>query len=88
MTNKPSLRVGIYRHYKGGLYEVLGIAHHSETLELMVIYQGLFDSEEFGPSPLWVRPYSLFLETVNVEGKEQPRFEFVAEPSMLSSMQH
>ncbi len=85
---KPSLKMGIYRHYKGGLYEVLGIARHSETLEPMVVYQGLSDSDEFGPSPLWVRPFHMFCETVTIEGKEQARFEFVAETHAPSAQHH
>jgi len=88
VATKPLLKLGIYRHYKGGLYEVLSVALHSETLEPMVVYQGLFDSAEFGPNPLWVRPFSMFLETINIDGKEQPRFEFVSEVSEFSNLHH
>lgn len=85
---KPFLRAGIYRHYKGGLYKVLGVALHSDTLEPMVVYQGLFDSEEFGPDALWVRPLSKFSETINVDGKELARFQFVSETYIASSSHH
>ncbi|MGO3698176.1 MULTISPECIES: DUF1653 domain-containing protein [Halomonas] len=60
---------GIYRHYKGALYEVVGTAHHSETEEPLVIYRALYG--EYG---LWVRPLEMFMETVNKEGQTQPRF--------------
>jgi len=65
-----SVRPGIYRHYKGWLYRVLFLARHSETEEAMVVYQALY-----GERGYWVRPLSLFLERVLVEGREVPRFE-------------
>ncbi|MBE0403234.1 hypothetical protein CZ787_13440 [Halomonas citrativorans] len=60
---------GIYRHYKGALYEVVGTAHHSETEEPLVAYRALYG--EYG---LWVRPLEMFMETVTKEGQTQPRF--------------
>jgi len=77
--NLNTLQIGIYRHFKGNLYEVLQVARHSETLEPVVVYRALYDSIEFGTNSLWVRPLSLFLEKVNISGKEQPRFEYVSE---------
>lgn len=65
---------GLYEHYKGNKYRVIGLAHHSETLEEFVVYQALYDSEEFGPNPIWVRPKAMFFEEVEVEGKRMPRF--------------
>ena len=65
-----SVRPGVYRHHKGGLYRVLFLARHSETEEVMVVYQALY-----GERGYWVRPLSLFLERVLVEGREVPRFE-------------
>ena len=65
---------GTYRHYKGGLYEVLGVARHSETEELMVVYRALY-----GGRGLWVRPRAMFEESVLVDGREVPRFAPVAE---------
>lgn len=62
---------GIYKHYKGNLYEVIGVGRHSETKEELVFYRGLNDSPEFGPRPLWVRPLASFLETLP-DGR--PRF--------------
>ena len=71
------IALGVYRHYKGKLYRVIGIGRNSETLEEVVIYQGLYDNEEFGKNALWVRPLSIFLESVDVDGKKVPRFAFV-----------
>lgn len=67
-----TLRPGIYRHYKGKLYEVIGTASHSETLETMVVYRALYG--EYG---LWVRPAAMFAEQVSVNGRQQPRFELI-----------
>jgi hypothetical protein len=71
MQKTPS---GIYRHYKGKKYLVLGTAKHSETLESLVVYITLYENEE---SALWVRPLAMFLEKVVVDGKEVQRFEKV-----------
>lgn len=63
-----------YRHYKGNIYVVLAIGHHSETEEKVVVYQGEYDDSEFGRNPVWVRPYSMFIEHVEYEGIIVPRF--------------
>lgn len=60
---------GIYRHYKGPLYEVLGVARHSETEEPLVVYRALY-----GDYGLWTRSLEMFLETVEVQGEPVPRF--------------
>lgn len=60
---------GIYRHYKGQRYRVLGTARHSETMEPLVVYQALY-----GEHGLWVRPAAMFCETVELEGEPIPRF--------------
>jgi hypothetical protein len=60
---------GIYRHYRGNLYEVLGLGLHSETHEPMVAYRALY-----GDYQLWTRPAGMFLETVIHEGESLPRF--------------
>lgn len=67
-------RPGLYRHYKGGEYEVLGIARHSETLEPLVVYR-----TRYGDHGLWVRPAAMFVETVLFSGVQVPRFTRVAE---------
>ncbi len=63
---------GIYKHYKGNLYELLYIANHSETLEKMVVYKALY-----GEGEVWVRPAFMWDELVEVDGKKVPRFEYV-----------
>jgi len=70
---------GLYRHYKNKMYKVIGIAHHSETLEPLVIYQALYDTPEFGKDALWARPKDMFLEAVTIDGIEQPRFALMKE---------
>ncbi len=67
-------RPGRYRHYKGPEYLVLGVARHSESEEELVVYRLLYG--DFG---LWVRPRSMFLETVEVDGAPTPRFAWVGE---------
>lgn len=66
-----------YRHYKNKdhLYEIVGVARHSENLEEMVVYKALYENKDFGKDCLWVRPKGMFLENVNFEGKEVKRFE-------------
>lgn len=61
---------GIYKHYKGRTYEVLDVVRHSETLEYMVLYKALYD--DFS---LWVRPLTMFLETIEMNGQHFKRFE-------------
>lgn len=72
----PEAPLGRYRHYKGGEYEVVGVARHSETLEALVLYRPLYND-----SGLWVRPYAMFFETIDVDGRKQPRFVPVQDPS-------
>jgi cyclomaltodextrinase / maltogenic alpha-amylase / neopullulanase len=70
------IKLGKYRHFKGKLYEVIGVAKQSETLEEYVVYKALYDSE-FGKNALWVRPLKMFTEKVKIGDKEVNRFEFV-----------
>jgi hypothetical protein len=70
-----SIEPGRYRHYKGNFYQVLGVARHSETDELLVVYRPLY-----GAGDLWVRPLAMFLESVPVQGRQVPRFERCPEP--------
>lgn len=74
--NDPAVtpRPGRYRHYKGNEYEVVAIARHSETEEEMVVYRQLY-----GDHSLWVRPLGMFLEEVQVGGRQVPRFQWVGE---------
>jgi hypothetical protein len=66
----PSAAPGLYRHYKGNLYEVIDTVRHSETLEALTLYRALY-----GERGLWVRPAAMFLEEVEVNGVLQPRFK-------------
>ena len=63
---------GIYRHYKGNLYQVLHTAQHSETEESLVVYRCLY-----GEYDVWVRPLAMFTETVVINGKKIARFELI-----------
>ncbi|MFA5047756.1 MAG: DUF1653 domain-containing protein [Patescibacteria group bacterium] len=66
-----NLKLGAYEHFKGMLVEVLGVAYDSETLEERVVYKELKDND------LWVRPLSMFLEEVEINGQKVPRFKFI-----------
>ena len=70
------VKKGIYKHYKNKLYEVIGTARHSETLEELVVYRGLYDDPKFGHQSLWVRPAQMFLEEIEIDGVMKPRFEY------------
>ena len=78
MNNLPPLptdpKPGLYRHYKGKDYRVIGVARHTETEEPLVVYQALY-----GERGLWIRPAAMFNEMVEVEGKRVPRFARVGE---------
>ena len=65
----PDTPPGRYRHYKGGEYEVIGAARHSETHEALVVYRPLYNA-----SGLWVRPHAMFFGSVELDGRSQPRF--------------
>jgi len=67
------LETGIYQHYKGPKYEVVGLATHSETEEKLVVYRTLY-----GDFDLWVRPYDMFIEEVEYQGEWVQRFRFVS----------
>jgi len=72
MSDLPSLPdtpLGRYRHYKGGEYEVIGVARHSETHEPLVVYRPLYND-----SGWWARPHAMFFEQVLIDGRVQPRF--------------
>lgn len=71
----PTLPPGLYRHYKGRNYTVIGVARHSESLDPVVVYRA-----EYGERGLWVRDYTMFTETVFFNGEEVPRFVRVGDP--------
>ena len=71
MSSTPEpVAPGRYRHYKGGEYQVIGVARHSETQERYVVYQPLY-----GDHGLWVRLLAMFTETVTLDGQQVPRFQ-------------
>lgn len=69
-------------HFKGGLYKLIAIAHHSETMEELVVYQALY-----GTCKTWVRPINLFFSKVVVQGVEIERFREVTKEEMLCLLQ-
>lgn len=71
------IKLGKYKHYKGKLHEVIGLARHSETLEELVVYKALYDSEEFGHNALWARPKNMFSEMVTINGEKVSRFKYI-----------
>jgi hypothetical protein len=68
------IKPGRYRHYKGGEYEVLGLARHSETEEEFVVYRQLY-----GAGGWWIRPVDMFTQEVIIDGQVLPRFQFLQE---------
>ena len=76
----PDIKRGRYRHFKGNLYEVIDIAHHSETQEPMVIYRALY-----GDHGLWLRPLAMFLETIQRDGEIIQRFQYLDSESQQDS---
>lgn len=74
---KSEIRPGLYRHYKGKTYRVFSTVTHSETEEVLVLYAP--EGQTRGEARLWVRPLSMFIETVTISGSEIPRFALIAE---------
>ena len=68
----PEVILGRYEHYKGAIYEVLGVARHSESLEPLVLYH-----PSNTPEALWVRPFGMFFEKVSVDGQMVERFKYL-----------
>ena len=80
------VKLGFYQHYKGKMYEVTGLARHSETLQELIVYKALYKTE-FGEGSVWTRPKDMFFEHVTVDGREQPRFKFIGESITGGSME-
>lgn len=74
LPDLPPTPTGRYRHHKGGRYEVIGVARHSETLEPLVLYRPL--DHDTG---LWVRPHAMFFGTVDIDGRTVPRFSPISQ---------
>ncbi len=79
MPHENTLKTGLYRHYKGGEYAVYEVACHSETGEQLVVYRPLY-----GERKLWVRPLSMFTESVDQNGTKVPRFALIEEKQYLT----
>ena len=77
MGEKIEIKIGLYRHSKSGkLYRVLGIAKHSENLEPFVVYEAQYNNSE---GKLWIRPYEMFTEEVEIDDKKVKRFEYIGD---------
>lgn len=72
--HKPNVKPGRYQHYKGPFYEVIDLARHSENEAWHVVYRPLY-----GEGGLWIRPLEMFVETVQHDGQDVPRFQYVGE---------
>jgi hypothetical protein len=70
----PAAAPGRYRHYKGGEYQLVAVARHSETHEALVVYRPLY-----GEGGWWVRPHAMFFGHVVIDGRSQPRFAFIGD---------
>jgi len=71
-----AVKLGKYRHFKGQLYQLIDVAHHSESQQPMAVYRALY-----GERGLWVRPLAMFVETIQRDGKQMQRFEFIEDES-------
>lgn len=69
VSNEP--KPGLYKHYKGMMYRVVGVVRHSETLEELVYYEALYENKL---GSMWVRPKAMFLETIEINGEKVRRF--------------
>lgn len=74
--NGMVVKIGIYQHYKGNKYEVIGVAKDSETLEEFVVYRALYDNKV---SKLWIRQVDLFTDKVEVDGESVDRYKYIGE---------
>lgn len=79
LQKKYVVQPGIYQHFKGNFYEVIGHAHHSETLEELIIYRALY-----GDCGTWIRPAHMFLEEIAVNGATKTRFTFISAQDSVS----
>ena len=73
-----NIKLGKYKHFKGGEYQVLGVAKHSESLETMVIYKPLYELKQ-GEFDTWVRPIEMFFDTKELNGETVPQFTYIGD---------
>ena len=88
MKNNLKIKKGIYEHYKGNPYDVIGEVWDSETKEKLVLYRALYNDKKFGKTALWVRPKKMFSEKVLVKGKKIPRFKYLNYDKETTSVLH
>lgn len=79
MSEMNEVVLGKYRHYKGGDYEVIAVATHTETNEQLVVYRSLYNVDV----SYWVRPLTMFVETVEVDGETKSRFEKITDTEVV-----
>lgn len=80
--NTAIVKGGLYRHYKNKMYRAVDVVRHSETLEELVLYEALYENKL---GKLWVRPLQMFLEDIELEGKQMPRFTFMGDVDTTNS---
>jgi hypothetical protein len=73
------MKIGKYKHYKGNTYQVIALGKHSDTLEDYVVYQWLYDSEEFGNKPIRVKSVEEFEKKIEIDWQQVKRFEYISE---------
>jgi hypothetical protein len=71
------IKLGKYRHFKGKLYRVIGVAYHHESEKEFVVYKQLYSSQKYPKGTLWLREKDNFLDTVMKKGKKVPRFKYI-----------
>jgi hypothetical protein len=77
MLKMQEVTLGKYKHFKGTIVEVIGIANHSETMEKFVVYTHEDPIKGKGKNSLWIRPVCMFLENIKIDGAERPRFKYI-----------
>lgn len=80
-----SVEPGYYRHFKGRIYQVIGVGKHSETTEELVVYKGLYDGPH-GFGAIWIRPVPMFLETIERDGKTMRRFAPISDAEAITEL--
>jgi hypothetical protein len=80
-----SVEPGFYRHFKGNIYQVIGVGKHSETTEELVVYKGLYEGPH-GYGAIWIRPVPMFLETIERDGKTMRRFAPISDAEAIEEL--
>lgn len=80
-----SVKLGYYQHFKGNIYQVIGVGKHSETGEELVVYKGLYDSPH-GYGAIWIRPIAMFLEVIERDGNVVRRFAHISDEQAKANL--